>query len=128
MRIGTMEGTPEEIRDLCENHGLTITDYMDRPKDLQFSNRWLVGATLSYLALLVLTTVAPGLFPSAFGVLSLLTLVAVIGVAVCLQLRYDNKWASGLAAVGLGTVWLVAIGALAPQAAVEFFAKLGTDS
>lgn len=121
-----MEGTPEEIRDLCENHGLQITDYLDRPRDLGVSNRWLLGTSVSYVLLLVLTALTPNLYPDAVAVLSLLTLVSVVSVAVCLQLRFDNKWASGFAAVGLAVVWLVAIGVLAPQAAVEFFARLRT--
>jgi hypothetical protein len=128
MRIGkSIEGSPEEIRNLCENHGLRIEDFLERPKDKSMSAWWLRCASGTYTIVLILLAILPKFWPNSVGVLGLLAFASVVWVVVCLQLTFDNGWASGFAGAGLAVVILIAMGIMSPAAAVEYFRDLRKD-
>ena len=41
MKVGSVEGTPEEVRDLFENHGLDLAAYIEKP-DTPLQKVWLI--------------------------------------------------------------------------------------
>ena len=61
MKLGKMEGTPEEIRDFFQNNGLNIEDYLEKP-DTPISRIWFViSAILIVASIVLLTLVQPTL-------------------------------------------------------------------
>jgi uncharacterized membrane protein len=113
MKIGNTEGTPEEIKDFFENNSLNIIDYLEKP-DQPLKPVWfIVPVSLVIAALLCLTLLA-------FTLTSVRTLVFLLGcsagfwLAVNVQIRFKNAWATFFVAVGTVLVMLVAIGMVAP--------------
>ncbi len=59
MKLGKMEGTPEEIRDFFQNNGLNIEDYLEKP-DTPISRIWfIILANLIVASIVILTLVQP---------------------------------------------------------------------
>jgi len=118
MKIGGMEGTPQEIRDTFENHGLRLEDYLEKPAE-PLSNIWLIFPSICFaVALFLLVLLAP--LPR-IGVLTLFLLSAglVLWLTVSVQIRFKNGWATGAIAVGGLLMLLVAGGFIEPRETAE---------
>lgn len=125
MKIGRggMEGTPEEIRDTFENHGLRLEDYLEKPEP-PLSRVWLVvpsvGIGIILLALVLLTPLPrPGLlllFLSGVGL--------VLWLTVAMQIKFKNAWATGAVAIIGVLMLLVAGGFIEPREMPEIYKEL----
>ena len=118
MKIGKLEGSPEEIRDFIENNGLNIEDYLDRPQP-PLKLVWLIVPVcviivqLSWLTLFAPTSIALQTFVFLIGC------GAGIWLAVNVQIRFQSTWAATFVAVGVVLIMLVAIGMLSPAELVQ---------
>lgn len=118
MKVGPAEGTPEEIEDFFQNNGLNPADYFVRP-DSPIRTAWcLIPGACIVLAIAVLTLLAP-LKQGAAMFVFLLGCAASIWLAVIVQLRYKNAWATGVVAAGCVLLMLVATGAVTPSGMLE---------
>lgn len=123
MKIGNTEGTPEEIKDFFQNNSLNIIDYLEKPEQPLKPVWFIVPVSLVIAALLCLTLLAP-------TQTSLRTLVFLLGcsagfwLAVNVQIRFKNAWATFFVAVGAVLVMLVAIGIVAPLDMVKYLKEL----
>jgi len=52
MRIGYIEGTPQEIKDLCENHGLNLGDYLEKPES-PLATVWLIIPACAFVVSII---------------------------------------------------------------------------
>ena len=118
MRVGKVEGTPQEIRDIFENRGLQLEDYLEKPRS-PLRTRWLVvpGAVLA-IALILLALLGP-LTRTALILLFLLGAGGLVWLAVSAQLRFNNSVATFVIAVGGLVMLLVAAGLLEPREATD---------
>jgi len=118
MKIGSVEGTPEEIRDAFENHGLNLEDYLEKPKP-QLSNVWIfLPAGLLVAALISLVLLAP----LSNTVLLLLFLSGAAGIcwlSASVQIKFQNTWATTFVGIGTLLMLLVAAGLIAPKETIE---------
>ena len=118
MKVGPAEGTPEEIKDFFENNGLDAAAYFVRPESPIRTVWCLVPGVCIVLAIASLTLLAP-LNQSIAMFVFLLGSAASLWLAVIVQLRYKNAWATGVVAVGCLLLMLVARGAVTPSGMLE---------
>lgn len=119
MKVGGVEGTPEEIRNTFENHGLHIEDYLVKPEE-PLANIWMVVPAVC----LVLTVLSQVLFAPLDQKLLLMCFLAgagfVLWLVISVQLKFKNPWAAGAVALGGLLILLVAAGFIQPQDTAAF--------
>ena len=120
MKLGPFDGSVEEVRNLFENNGLKLEDYLEKPP-APLKTRFLIlpavvlAIALSFLALL-----------TSYCSLSILTLIYLLGfgggtwLTVSTQLRFKNTLATFVVAIGSLLLILVASGIFSPKEAAEF--------
>ena len=113
MKMGQMEGSPEEIRDFFQNNSLNIADYIEKPV-IPLKPVWLlVPAVILTLAFSSLTLFAP----QSSAIKNLIFLFgcgAGIWLSVGVQIKFKNTWAASFVAIGSILIMLVAIGIITP--------------
>ncbi len=126
MKLGKAEGTPEEIKDFFENHGLNPEDYFDKT-EIPLHPKW-VAIPGSAVAISVLLLV---LFDNVSQKLHILFFLVGAGcacwAAASLQIRFKNGWATTVTAVGALLVLLVAAGFITPKETVDAIRGLKGD-
>ena len=113
MKIGPVEGSPEEIKDFFQNNGLNALDYME-PIDPPLKWLWFVVPSCTLIVVLALLTLFP---PESNGAATFTFLIgcgAGLWIATNIQLRFKNVTASLIVAIGCLLLLLVALGALSP--------------
>lgn len=114
MKVGGVEGTPEEIKDTFENHGLHIEDYLVKPEE-PLANIWMIVPAVC----LVLTVFIQVLFappdPKFLRINFLAGAGFVLWLVISVQLKFKNPWAAGAVAIGGLLILLVAAGFIQPQ-------------
>lgn len=114
MKIGGVEGTPEEIKNTFENHGLRIEDYLVKP-DTPLSNVWVAIPAIG----LILTVISQVLFAPMGHKAVLLHFLGGLGLllwlALSVQLRFKNPWAAGAVGIGGAIILSVAAGFIEPK-------------
>jgi hypothetical protein len=122
MKIGNIEGTPQEIQDLIVNHGLQLTDYLEVPEE-PIARVWVLApAILAAVALILIQLLSA--YPKAVLPLFLLGTASLVWLAISLQIKFKNGWATAVAAVGGLIVLLVAAGYLAPKETIDAIKEL----
>lgn len=118
MKVGQMEGSPEEIRDFFQNNGLNIADYIEKP-EIPLKPVWLiVPAVILTLAFSSLSLFAP----QSSAIKNLIFLFGCgsgIWLSVSVQIKFKNTWAAGFVAIGSILIMLVAIGIITPAEMLE---------
>jgi uncharacterized membrane protein len=113
MKIGKMEGSPEEIKDFFQNIDLNIADYLERTEQPMKSIWFVLPVVMVIFSLSWLTLFAPSL-------VALQTFIFSIGcgggiwLAVNVQIRFKNTWAAVFVAIGAVLLMMVAIGLVTP--------------
>lgn len=123
MKIGGMEGTPQEIRDTFENHGLRLEDYLEKPAE-PLPNRWLIVPSVGVGVVLLLLVLLAPLTRTWLLLLFLLGAGFLIWVAVSVQVRFKIGWATGVVAIGILLMLLVASGFIEPKESAEFLKEM----
>lgn len=117
MKLGKAEGTPEEITNFFENHGLNPEDYFEKIES-PLHWKWLaIPGSLFTLAMFLLV-----LFTLSTKIRILLFLIGVGGscwAAVSLQIRFKNNWATTVMVVSALLILLVAAGFITPKETVD---------
>ena len=123
MRIGSVEGSPEEIKDTLENHGLRIEDYLQVPSP-RLELKWVIVPVILFI--LVLIVMAVGGWSSTK--LFLLEILAGFGAGVWLvtsvQIRFGVTWASSMLGIGILLMLLMAANLISPLDTAELLRKM----
>ena len=114
MKVGKMEGSPQEIKDLCENNGLNIEDYLEKPEQ-PLGKFWFIAPGFLFVLSIVVLTLTASLQKSWQTLVFLLGCCCALWLAVSVQLRFKNTWATTSIAIGGLLLMLVALGAVTPQ-------------
>ena len=118
MKIGRVEGTPEEIRGLLENTGSTIADYLERPEP-PLDKKWLLTpAVLLIVFIGLLVWAAPSskqwatsLFLAGFGI--------GVWLVAAVQLRYNRAGVTSVIAFGVLLLLLLGAGYILPKETID---------
>jgi hypothetical protein len=110
MRIGNIEGTPQEIKDLCENHGLNLEDYLEKPEST-LNIVWLIIPSCTLMASIIL---------EAFYQKYILIWFLIGGGSLTwlgggTYVKFKNPWTTGVVVIGGLMLLLVAGGFILPE-------------
>ena len=123
MKIGAMEGTPEEIRDLCQNNGLNIEDYLEKTE--KPINRYLFMAFSGfYVVSIILLATVSGVSDGWRTVMFLIGCCCSLWLAVSVQIRFKNTWATFFIILCGISFMLVALGVISPTELLDQARKL----
>lgn len=118
MKLGKAEGTPEEIKDFFENHGLNPEDYFEKTES-PLHWKWIAIPGSIVAVSVILLVFLDNVTPKTHILLFLAGAGCACWSAVSLQIRFKNGWATTVAAVGALLLLLVAAGLITPQETVD---------
>jgi uncharacterized membrane protein len=124
MKMGPFDGSMEEVKDLFENNGLKLEDYLEKPPSHLATKFMIIPAVVLGIALLLLAIFTT---KCSHAILTLLYLLGFSGgtwLTVSIQLRYKNTLATFAVAIGSLLMILVASGIFSPKEAVEFIKEI----
>lgn len=123
MKVGGIEGTPQEIRDTFENYGLRLEDYLEKPAE-PLSNMWLFIPSICLGTVLILLVLLAPLPRTGLLLLFLLGAGFVLWLTVSAQVRFKNGWATGVIAIGGLLMLLVAAGLIEPKETTDILKEM----
>lgn len=114
MKIGGMEGTPEEIHNLFRNNGMDINRFLSPP----MRRRWVIVPSVFCVVCVVLMVAGPLMFSEfslkCLNATILILLIGVLWLSAVVQVAYDKWVATLVVVVGGVIVALVAGGLMLP--------------
>jgi len=120
MKFGPFDGTEEEVRNIIENNGLRLEDYLEKPPAPLKTKFLILPGVVLAVALLLLVMLR------SYCSLSVLTLIYLLGfgggtwLTASIQLRFKNILATFVVGIGSLLMILVASGIFSPKEAAEF--------
>jgi len=120
MKLGDIEGTPEEVKDLFESNGLTLSEYLVKP-DVPLKKVWLILPSTVLVACFGVLTLSNSLSNSVKVFVFLLGFSASAWAAVSVHVRFKLAWGSGFVILAGLLIMLVAIGAISPEELLEYY-------
>jgi len=123
MRLGPVNGTVQEVRDLLENNGLKLEDYLEKPP-AALRTRYLVIPAILLLSMLTLIVALRSTSAEIVTLNFLLAFAAGLWLTASIQLRFKNILATFVVAVGALLMILVAAGIFSPKDSAEFLKGL----
>jgi hypothetical protein len=124
MKIGPIDGKVEEVRDLLENHGLRLGDYLEKPLAPLKTMFLAIPAIILTIALLILAIFAGNCPQNVLTIIYLLGFGGGTWLTVSTQLKYKNTLATFVVAIGSVIMILVSSGIFTPKEAAEFIRKI----
>jgi uncharacterized membrane protein YGL010W len=120
MKLGPFDGSMEEVRNLFENHGLRIEDYIEKPP-AQLKTKFLIApAVVLSIVLLLLVLLSNRCSPIVLTLIYILGFGSGTWLTVSTQLKFKNTIATFVVAIGTLLMVLVASGLFSPREAAEF--------
>jgi len=113
MKIGKMEGTTEEIRDFFENNGLKIEDYLEKPEKPLSHFLFIVPSCLYVISIILLSVISTRRDVWC-TVIFLIGCCCSLWLAISVQIRFKNAWATFFIILGSISFMLVALGVISP--------------
>jgi len=120
MKIGSVEGTPEEVRGLFEDHGLDISAYIEKP-DAPLHKIWFILPSGVLIVCFGCLSFFPSLEESGRVFIFLLGFLASVWLGVCIHIRFKSAWGAGAVILAGLLIMLVALGVLAPSELLEHY-------
>lgn len=120
MKVGPFDGSAQEVRDLLENHGLKLENYLEKPQVPLRSIFLVLPVSLLCIILVLLVLFSRLCSPTV------LTLIHISGfgcgtwLTVSTQLKFKNGMATFVVAIGIIVIILVASSVLSPKEAADF--------
>jgi len=122
MKIGSAEGTPEEIRDFFQAYDLKVDDYLEKPQPPLAKHWFIIPATITVLILATFFLWPPSTEKSMlFRVV--MTFITGGWLTIALQVAFKNAVATVAAAIAIILVTLVTAGLIEPKDAMDAVVK-----
>jgi hypothetical protein len=113
MKIGKMEGTPEEISGFCENNGLNILDYLDN-QEKRLSRLLFIVPLCVYVLFIILLTIITNMPDGLRTLIFLLGCICSLWLSTSIQIHFKNIWAMTSIIICGIAIMLVALGTISP--------------
>ena len=118
MKFGNFEGTPQELKDVCENHGFDPSTFLNTPPRFKPKLWFLVSVVILFTMVSVLIWVLP-LSESWLKALTIINLTLTIVSAVVIQLKFNNAWITGISFFGGLLIIAVSLNYITPKEAIK---------
>jgi len=120
MKIGPVEGTPEEVNDFFQNNGLNPLDYFEKPEP-PLQTRWLIIPAVLFVISFALLAFAGDDYSRTKIVLFLSGFSSSLWLAVSVHIRFKTPWGSGAIIFAGLLIMLVALGVVQPEQLTEYY-------
>ena len=120
MKVGSVEGTPEEVRDLFENHGLDLAAYIEKP-DTPLQKVWLIIPSVLLVVFFGILSFTNSLPEGGKVFVFLLGFSASVWLGISIHIRFKSAWGAGSIMLAGLLIMLVALGVLAPSEILEHY-------
>ncbi|MBU1208086.1 MAG: hypothetical protein KKH04_14345 [Proteobacteria bacterium] len=114
MKLGPLDGSFEEVRDLLENNGLKLEDYLERPIAPLKTRFLIIPIVLFVLSLGAMAALIPSLSIWLLKLLYIPIFGSITWTCASIQIRFKN---------GIAT-FCVATGLLSPREAADILKEL----
>ncbi|WP_060988502.1 hypothetical protein [Photobacterium leiognathi] len=118
MKLGPVEGTPEEVNNFFQNNGLNPLDYFEKPEK-QLSKVWLILPCVIFVVCLSVLSFVGELTEKVKLFIFLIGFGAGAWAAVCVHIRFKSAWGAGSIILASLLIMLVAFGVLQPAQLLE---------
>lgn len=119
MKVGSFDGKVEEIRDLFENNGLNLENYIEKPP-LPLPTRFLIiPIVIFFISLFGLALLPVGFAEWQSRFLYIVSFGSGTWICVSTHLRFKNGFATFCVAIGLVLTILIGAGLMSPREAAE---------
>lgn len=123
MKVGEIEGTPQEINDFCENNGLNIEDYLYKPEK-PLSRSLFIVPSVFYIIFIILLTIVTALPHKWRTFIFLVGCCCSLWLGVNIQIRFKNTWATAFIIICGIAFMLVASGDITPLGLLDHAKEL----
>ncbi|MBC8412657.1 MAG: hypothetical protein ISR96_03795 [Nitrospira sp.] len=120
MKIGPVEGTPEEVNNFFQNNGLNPLEYFEKP-ETSLQTRWLIIPSAFFVALFILLAFVGDNYSKTKIVLFLSGFASSVWLAVCVHIRFKTAWGAGAIILAGLLIMLVALGVVKPEQLTEYY-------
>jgi len=114
MKLGPAEGTPEEIKNFLEDHGLQADKLFQEPEK-PIAAHWFALSAVVVIVSMAILTLYKFSEPRAETFIFLVGCGGALWLAANIQLRFKNAWAAGGVLICCVLFLLVALGVLLPS-------------
>ena len=119
MKVGPVDGSVQEVRDLFENHGLKLKDYLEKPPSPLKAWFLVIPIVVFLLSLFTLALLPAGSPDWQLRFLYILSFGSGTWTCASTQLRFKNGITTFCVAMGLVLTILLAAGLMSPREAAE---------
>ncbi len=118
MKLGSFEGTTDELQDVCENHGFNASDFLNTPTRYQ-PKVWalILFVILFTISNIILWTIELSTNWDKIFIISNLILTIIIAVAV--HLRFEKWPITVITFLGGLIILSVSLGYVTPKEAID---------
>jgi len=120
MKIGPIEGTHEEVKDVFKDNGLNLNDFIEKPEQ-PLSKIWIIIPGTLFVIFVATLLFAKPFTPDGKLFIFILGFLSSIWIAVSVHVRFKTMWgASAVVLAGL-LIMLVAFGVMTPSELLEHY-------
>lgn len=118
MKIGLFEGTPDELRDACENHGFKSSDFLTTPGRFQPKIWALILLVILFAAISIIlwTSELPSNLNKA---LIIFNLILIVIIAIIVHLRFEKGFITTITFLGGLIILSVCLDYVTPKDAIN---------
>lgn len=120
MKIGPVEGTPEEVNNYFKNNGLNPFDYFEKPEP-PLSNIWLIIPSIIFVLSFGVLVFAEAISSKAKIFIFLFGFASSVWLGVSVHIRFKSNWGAGAVILAGLLIMLVALGVLEPKELLEHY-------
>lgn len=127
MKIGSIEGTHEEVKDVFKDNGLNLSDYLEKPKQ-PLSKIWIIIPGILFVIFVATLLFAKSFTPDEKLFTFILGFLSSVWAAVSVHIRFKTIWgASAVVLAGL-LIMLIAYGVMTPSELLEHYQNNRKDA
>lgn len=100
MKLGPFDGTTEEYRDLTENHGFRIEDFIEKPP-IPLKPKFIFLSSLCLMVTIICLLIIPSNLHYHKNIVIILGMAFGTWLTVNVQLKFDKMGATLVTAIGI---------------------------
>lgn len=118
MRIGKIEGTPQELKDMLDDQGFNFEDYLGEPYSPP-KKRWIVIPTMIIIILLTTIVVIGKTNVKVNSILFILCFLSGVWCTCSVAIILKNSVVTSIIAIGLLLLMLIIFGYIQPKDSID---------
>jgi hypothetical protein len=119
MKFGDFfEGTPQEFKDVCQNHGFDPSVFLNPSQRFNTKVWVLITLTAVFTILSILMWAIP-MSDNLLKAFTIINLILAIICAIIIQLKFNNTWVTGISFFGGLLIISVCRGYITPKDAIK---------